>query len=655
MADRLERLLNLTATLLDTRRPLTLDELAERVEPRDPEDKTACRRQFERDKETLRELGVPITVEIGRRHRRRPGVPHRPEGVLPAGAVALRHRARRAPPRGHRGAARRRRGSGRARQARRPGGGGRRRGHGRSRGDAGRRRAVRRGEPAGADHVLVPRRHAAAPAVRRRAAVGSLVRRRARRRTRRAARRSGSIASTASRRWGRRGPSNHRRGSTPAKFVRDDPLTYGEDRPVEARVLVDVVARGLGGRAARRRGRRRTPRRRLRRGGTRGRQPRRVPLVGARPARSCRGASVPTSCAPTSSRGSARSWTPRREPAPARRTATATRARARSLRARAPRRAPSPSSPSGSRSPRPSSNATSNCCRSAGCRRTPPTASWTCGWSTARSRSDSPSTSSGRCASRPRKAWRCSPPGARCCRSRARIHDGPLATALDKLDVALDAGGRLAVHVGGSDHLEELQDAASASEQVEIDYYSFARDEMTTRSSIRGGSSTRSAPGTWPPGATGRTPSGCSASIACARSAPRASTSRTRASSSEPENGPSDAAELVYRPRPEHLRVSLRLAPSADWVVESYPARSRRAVGRRLVAGRARGQRAGLAGTPPPRARARRRRGRPTEALPGGARRRGAHPAPLPLSAGPGPRPVPVHRSAMMGAVEQRL
>ena len=40
MADRLERLLNLTATLLDTRRPLTLDELAERVEPRYPEDKS---------------------------------------------------------------------------------------------------------------------------------------------------------------------------------------------------------------------------------------------------------------------------------------------------------------------------------------------------------------------------------------------------------------------------------------------------------------------------------------------------------------------------------------------------------------------------------------------------------------------------------------
>jgi len=63
VADRLERLVNLTATLLDTRRPLTLDELSERVEPRYPEEKNSRRRQFERDKETLRELGVPIRVE----------------------------------------------------------------------------------------------------------------------------------------------------------------------------------------------------------------------------------------------------------------------------------------------------------------------------------------------------------------------------------------------------------------------------------------------------------------------------------------------------------------------------------------------------------------------------------------------------------------
>ena len=63
MTDRLERMLNLTATLLDTRRPLTLEELAERLEPAYPDDKVARRRAFERDKETLRDLGVPISVE----------------------------------------------------------------------------------------------------------------------------------------------------------------------------------------------------------------------------------------------------------------------------------------------------------------------------------------------------------------------------------------------------------------------------------------------------------------------------------------------------------------------------------------------------------------------------------------------------------------
>ena len=63
MVDRLERLVNLTATLLDTRRPITLDEIAERIEPSYPEEKGSRRRQFERDKETLRELGIPISVE----------------------------------------------------------------------------------------------------------------------------------------------------------------------------------------------------------------------------------------------------------------------------------------------------------------------------------------------------------------------------------------------------------------------------------------------------------------------------------------------------------------------------------------------------------------------------------------------------------------
>ena len=59
--------------------------------------------------------------------------------------------------------------------------------------------------------------------------------------------------------------------------------------------------------------------------------------------------------------------------------------------------------------------------------------------------------------------------------------DGPLATALDKLGGVLGAGGGLAVDVGASDQLERLQDATASDERVEIDYFSFARDEMTTR------------------------------------------------------------------------------------------------------------------------------------------------------------------------------
>ncbi|HEX6311400.1 MAG TPA: WYL domain-containing protein [Acidimicrobiia bacterium] len=59
MVDRLERLTNLVATLLDTRRPLPLEELVDLV-PGYPSDKASYRRQFERDKDTLRGIGIPV-------------------------------------------------------------------------------------------------------------------------------------------------------------------------------------------------------------------------------------------------------------------------------------------------------------------------------------------------------------------------------------------------------------------------------------------------------------------------------------------------------------------------------------------------------------------------------------------------------------------
>lgn len=59
---RLERLINLVAALLDTKRPLSRAELQERV-PGYQGSPEAARRAFERDKETLRGMGIPLAVE----------------------------------------------------------------------------------------------------------------------------------------------------------------------------------------------------------------------------------------------------------------------------------------------------------------------------------------------------------------------------------------------------------------------------------------------------------------------------------------------------------------------------------------------------------------------------------------------------------------
>lgn len=62
MADRLARLTNLVALLLNARRPLTLDEIAMDLEPEAgyPSGDEARRQAFERDKRVLREEGIPV-------------------------------------------------------------------------------------------------------------------------------------------------------------------------------------------------------------------------------------------------------------------------------------------------------------------------------------------------------------------------------------------------------------------------------------------------------------------------------------------------------------------------------------------------------------------------------------------------------------------
>ena len=58
---KVERVLNLLALLLETTQPLTRDRIVRDV-PGYPQEVSANRRAFERDKETLRAMGVPITT-----------------------------------------------------------------------------------------------------------------------------------------------------------------------------------------------------------------------------------------------------------------------------------------------------------------------------------------------------------------------------------------------------------------------------------------------------------------------------------------------------------------------------------------------------------------------------------------------------------------
>jgi proteasome accessory factor B len=59
----LERLINLLALLLESRRPLTFEDIRRTLpEAYTQEDKASAKRQFERDKDTLRQIGIPIDV-----------------------------------------------------------------------------------------------------------------------------------------------------------------------------------------------------------------------------------------------------------------------------------------------------------------------------------------------------------------------------------------------------------------------------------------------------------------------------------------------------------------------------------------------------------------------------------------------------------------
>lgn len=58
----LERLLNLVGLLLETRQPLTFEDIRETLEPYGQENVDTAKRMFERDKDLLRDYGVPLEL-----------------------------------------------------------------------------------------------------------------------------------------------------------------------------------------------------------------------------------------------------------------------------------------------------------------------------------------------------------------------------------------------------------------------------------------------------------------------------------------------------------------------------------------------------------------------------------------------------------------
>ncbi|MEY3020031.1 MAG: hypothetical protein RLZZ272_1015 [Actinomycetota bacterium] len=97
MASKAERLVNLTIALLEARRPVTFEELRGRTDAYAQSDRESARRMFERDKDDLRRLGVPVEVReraldgelgylIDRRAYEAPDVDLTPEEVA---AIAL--------------------------------------------------------------------------------------------------------------------------------------------------------------------------------------------------------------------------------------------------------------------------------------------------------------------------------------------------------------------------------------------------------------------------------------------------------------------------------------------------------------------------------------------------------------------------------------
>ena len=145
---------------------------------------------------------------------------------------------------------------------------------------------------------------------------------------------------------------------------------------------------------------------------------------------------------------------------------------------------------------------------------------------------------------------------------------GPLLRALTKLSMALGEAADQAVEVrlghAGKETLVPLRSAIGRGEQIDIEYYTYGRDELTQR--IVEPSRIFSDNGNWYLGAW--------CHRAAAQRVFRVDRIRSvRLTGEDVKHQPSDSAG-TFTPAGDDPRVVLRLHPDSAWVTEQYPTES---------------------------------------------------------------------------------
>ena len=146
--------------------------------------------------------------------------------------------------------------------------------------------------------------------------------------------------------------------------------------------------------------------------------------------------------------------------------------------------------------------------------------------------------------------------------------DGPLARALGKLAASLGIESEESIDVdlgaGEPDVIALLRSAASEGTEVEIDYYSYGRDDHSTRTIAPW--RVLAAEGAWYVEAWCHL-AGDERIFRVDRIEAAVPTSRR--SEHRPDDG--EPGTQIFHPRKDHPRISLRLEADAGWVIDAYP------------------------------------------------------------------------------------